>query len=159
MDKEKGQGLHPPNPSRFGAAPTWTRIGPPKHSRFGAVLKWTRIGPPQPFTICDLERPPKWTKMRPPQPFTIWSSHMDKDWTPQPFTIWSGSQMDKDWTPPTLHDLRFGAATQMDKDEPAPTFHDLERFPNGQGLDPPRLGGLTADFLLPNSAYKMCHLH
>ena len=205
--------MDPPNPSRFGAAPKWTRIGPPNPSRFGAATQLDKDGTrptlhvlerfpngqgldPQPFTtwrvflsrkltadfllpnsaykMCHLHQavgrsrgslfspapkkrlhpPPfhdlgrlpngqgKRTRVAPPQPFTIWSgSHMDQDWTPQTFTIWSGSQMDKDWTPPTLHDLRFGAATQMDKDETPPTFHDLE-LPHGQGLDPPTLHDL-----------------
>ena len=66
LGEANGQGLDPPNPSRFGAAPKWTRIGPPNPSsghptgqgwdppnpsRFGAVPKWTRIGPP---TLHDL---------------------------------------------------------------------------------------------------------
>ena len=123
----------PPNPSRFGAAPKWTRMGPPNPSRFGAANQMDKDGTPpnpshlqqpsngqglHPPTLRDLERPPKWTRM----------GH------PKPFTIWSGSQMDKDWTP-TPHDLeRPPKWTRIGRPQP---FNDLERFPNGQGLDPP----------------------
>ena len=186
------------------------------------------IGPPQPFTIWSGSQK---DKGHPPQPFTIWSGHPNGQgrdtpplaspkWTkigpPQPFTIWSGSQMDKDrtppnssrlgavakWTgighPPTLHDLeRFSNGQGLDplhdlfllpngQGLKPPTLHDLERPPNGpgwdprqpctiwsssqngQGLDTPQpftiwrvflSRKLLADFLLPNSAYKMYHLH
>ena len=91
--------------------------------------------------------------------------------------------MDKGWTPPTLHDLeRLPNGQGFD---PPQAFMTWSGSANGQGFDPPnpsRLGAatqmdkgwtpqpfttwraflsrkLTADFLLPNSAYKMYHLH
>ena len=103
---------------------------------------------------------------------------------PPTLTIWSGHPNGQGLDPP--NPSRLGAATQMDKGLTPPTLHDLERLPNGQGFDPPptlhdlerppkwtRVGPpqpfttwraflsrkLTADFLLPNSAYKMYHLH
>ena len=107
----------------------------------------------------------------------------DKACTPQPSRFGAATQMDKGWTPPTLHDLerppkwtrvgppnpsRLGAASQMDKGLTPPTLHDLERPPKWTRAGPPQpfttwraflSRKLTADFLLPNSAYKMCHLH
>ena len=56
----------------------------------------------------------------------------------------------------------------MDKGLTPPTLHDLERPPKWTRVGPPQpfttwraflSRKLTADFLLPNSAYKMCHLH
>ena len=73
-----GQGFDPPNPSRLGAAP-----------------KWTRVWPPQLFTTWRGSQIFKWTRVGLPQPFTTWrGSQMDKGWTPpigldpQPFTTW-----------------------------------------------------------------------
>ena len=107
----------------------------------------------------------------------------DKACTPQPSRFGAATQMDKGWTPPTLHDLerppkwtrvgppnpsRLGAASQMDKGLTPPTLHDLGRPPKWTRAGPPQpfttwraflSRKLTADFLLPNSAYKMCHLH
>ena len=56
----------------------------------------------------------------------------------------------------------------MDKGLTPPTLHDLERPPKWTRVGPPQpfttwraflSRKLTADFLLPNSAYKMYHLH
>ena len=179
----KGQGLDPPNlgaalakgqanPSGFGVAPKWTRIGRPNPSRFPTGQGW------DPPTLHDLA----------PQPFTIWSGHpngqgctpqtlddlerlpigqgfappppanpsrfgaalaKDKDWTPQPFTIWSGSQTDEDGPP--LQPFTIWSGSQMDKDWTPPQPFTIWRVFLSRKL--------TADFLLPNSVYTMCHLH
>ena len=67
--------------------------------------------------------------------------------------------------PPNLS--RIGVVSQKDKDRTLSTFQDLEWLPKGTRMGTPepftiwRLfpsKRLTADFLLPNSAYKMCHI-
>ena len=81
---------------------------------------------------------------------------------PPTLTIWSGHPNGQGLDPP--NPSRLGAATQMDKGLTPPTLHDLER---PKGWTPQTFTTwraflsrkLTADFLLPNSAYKMCHLH
>ena len=97
----------------------------------GGTPQPSRFGAVQ--TLHDLERPPKWTRVGPPQPFTAWRGL------------------------PNGHG--FG---------PPPTLHDLERPPKWTRVGPPQpfttwrafpSRKLTADFLLPNSAYKMYHLH
>ena len=57
-----------------------------------------------------------------------------------------------------LNSSRFVVAPQKDKDgTPPQPFTFWSGPPKGQGWHPPTLHDLAADFLLPNSAYKICH--
>ena len=158
----KGQGLDPPNlgaalakgqanPSGFGVAPKWTRIGRPNPSRFPTGQGW------DPPTLHDLA----------PQPFTIWSGHPNgQGCTPQTLDDLERLPIGQGFAPPppppTLHDLerllqktkigppnpsrfgavlrrtrmgppcnpsRFGAVPKWTRIGPPPTLHDLAGVP------------------------------
>ena len=93
--------------------------------------------------------------------------HNWSDSQTQTFTTWSGSAKGRGWDPPTLHDLE-GGLPKRTRIGPQP-FCNLEPLPERTGIRPPTQSfticqlfpcrRLTADFLLPNSAYKLCHLH
>ena len=120
---------------------------PPALHDLDRLPKTTRVAPPSP------SRPgPQKDKDGTPQLFTIWSGpapQKDKNRTPQPFTSWSGLK-GQGWDPPTLHALRFGVVPQINGYRTPQPFTIWQLFPSRN---------LTADFLLPNSAYNMCHLH
>ena len=112
-------------------------LGAPPHFYGGRE----RPAPPQPSQFGVTPRPKPSRLGAAPQ--------KDEDGTPQPFTIWSGLSKR----------TRIG---------PQP-FCNLEPLPERTGIRPPTQSfticqlfpcrRLTADFLLPNSVYKLCHLH